>query len=160
MRNHEVFVLFPNVSGSNLEGRKFDLPKDFEGELNLVFVPFQQWHQAWVDRWLPFAKSLTQKFPGLRVYETPTLARFGSIQRWWIDQGMRLGIPDRAVRESTITLYLDKAAFRKSLAMPSENTIYALLIKRNGEIVWRSEGEFSDAKSRDLAKVIATQVVL
>ena len=35
---------FPKVSGSNLEGRKFNVPGDFEGERNLAFVPFQRWH--------------------------------------------------------------------------------------------------------------------
>jgi hypothetical protein len=155
-----VFVLFPNVSGANLEGRKFNLPKDFEGELNIIFVPFQQWQQGWVNQWLQFANALVKKYPGVRAYELPTLSRMGAIQQWWIDQGMRMGIPDRAVRESTITLYLDKAGFRKALNMPSEGTIYILLVKRNGEIVWRSEGQFSEAKGRELATAIAGEVVL
>ena len=28
-------VRFPDVTGSNLEGRKYNLPNDFEGELNI-----------------------------------------------------------------------------------------------------------------------------
>jgi hypothetical protein len=153
-------VLFPKVSGANLEGRKFNLPADFEGDLNLVLVPFQQWQQMWVNGWLPAAKALMQKHSELRVYELPTLTNMGAIQRWWIDNGMRLGIPDKRTREMTITLYLDKPAFRKALGMPTENTIYALLVRRNGEIVWRSEGEFTAEKSRAMANAVLGQVVL
>jgi hypothetical protein len=156
----EKGVLFPKVSGANLEGRKFNLPADFEGELNLVLVPFLQWQQMWVNGWLPAAKALMQKHPELRIYELPTLANMGAIQRWWIDNGMRLGIPDKRTREMTITLYLDKPAFRKSLNMPTENTIYVLLVRRNGEIVWRGEGEFTADKGRDLANAVLGQVVL
>jgi hypothetical protein len=153
-------VLFPNVSGANLEGRTFNLPADLEGEVNLLLIPFLQWQQAWVNGWLPAAKALMQKHPELRAYELPTLTRMGAIQRWWIDNGMRLGIPDKRIREMTITLYLDKPAFRKTLNMPTENTIYALLVRRNGEIVWRSEGEYNETKGREMANAVLGQVVL
>lgn len=153
-------MLFPKVTGSNLEGRTFNLPADFEGELNLLLIPFQQWQQTWVNGWLPAAKALMQKHREMRAYELPTLTNMGAIQRWWIDNGMRLGIPDKRTREMTITLYLDKPAFRKALDMPSEDTIYALLVRRNGEIVWRSEGEFNEAKGRALSSAVLAQVVL
>jgi hypothetical protein len=156
----EGVVLFPKVSGANLEGRKFNLPADFEGELNLVLIPFQQWQQAWVNGWLPAAKALMQKHPELRAYELPTLTDMGAIQRWWIDNGMRLGIPDKRTREMTITLYLDKPSFRKALGMPTENTIYALLVRRNGEIVWRGEGEWNETKGREMANAVLGQVAL
>ena len=153
-------MLFPKTSGANLEGRKFNLLVDFEGELNLVLLPFQQWQQTWVNGWLPAAKALMQKHGELHVYELPTLTNMGAIQRWWIDNGMRLGIPDKRTREMTITLYLDKRAFRKALDMPTENTIYVLLVRRNGEIVWRSDGEFNEGKGRDLANAVLGQVVM
>lgn len=153
-------MLFPNLSGSNLEGRKFNLPADLEGELNLLLIPFQQWQQTWVNGWLPAAKALMQKHPKLRAYELPTLTNMGAIQRWWLDNGMRLGIPDKRTREMTITLYLDKPAFRKTLNMPTENTIYALLVRRNGEILWRDEGQLNEAKSRALSNAISSRVTL
>ncbi len=37
-----------------------------------------------------------------------------------LNEGMRAGIPERATRAHTITLYLDKAAFRQALAIPDE----------------------------------------
>jgi hypothetical protein len=37
---------FPNVSSSNLEGQKFNLPKDFEGKLNIVVIAFRRLHRG------------------------------------------------------------------------------------------------------------------
>jgi hypothetical protein len=148
-------VKFPTVSGSNLEGRKFTLPRDLEGELNLVFVPFQRWHQDWVDTWVPEAKSLAQAYPGLRYYELPTLPRMNFLYRTSLDLGMKMGIPDRAAREATITLYLDKEEFRRALEIPTEETIVPLLITRQGDILWRTEGPHTPEKARSLLQAVA-----
>lgn len=146
---------FPRVEGSNLEGRKFTLPGDLEGERNLLFIPFQRWHQAWVDTWVPFARQLSETVPGLRYYELPTLPRMNPIYRMSLDYGMKMGIPDRAAREATITLYLDKEAYRSALAIPTEETVVTLLVTRNGEILWRTEGPFTPEKGASLTSLLA-----
>lgn len=141
---------FPKVSGSNLEGRKFQLPRDFEGAINLAIVPFQRWHQDVVDTWAPALGGLVQAMPGFRFYELPTLWRMNPLYRWGIDAGMRAGIPDRSTREITITLYLDKDAFRRQLEIPNEETIHLLLVTPQGEINWRTTGEASPEKLASL----------
>ena len=147
--------MFPKVSGSNLEGRKFQLPGDLEGEINLIFIPFQRWHQDWVDTWVPSAKEIMQKFAGLRYYELPTLPRMNFVYRMSLDYGMKTGIPDRSAREATITLYLDKEAYRRALDIPNEETVVVMLITRQGEILWRTEGPCSPEKAADLERAVA-----
>ena len=146
---------FPKVSGSNLEGRRYRLPGDLEGELNLLFIPFQRWHQDWVDTWVPFARELQAEIQGLRYYELPTLPRMNPFYRMSLDLGMKMGIPDRAAREATITLYLDKDAYRQALQIPSEETIVVLLIDRMGTVLWRTEGPFDDTKAADLRALLS-----
>lgn len=141
---------FPKVSGSNLEGRSFQLPRDFEGAINLAIVPFQRWHQDVVDTWTPALGELVRAMPGFRFYELPTLWRMNPIYRWGLDAGMRAGIPDRSTREITITLYLDKDAFRRELEIPNEETIYLLLVTPQGEIIWRTTGEATPEKLAEL----------
>jgi hypothetical protein len=146
---------FPKVSGSNLEGRKYQLPDDLEGEINLLFIPFQRWHQEWVDSWVPLAKELQAKVPGLRYYELPTLPRMNPLYRMSLDMGMKMGIPDQAAREATITLYLDKDAYRKALRIPTENTVVVMLVDRAGTILWRTEGAFDEGRAADLRGFLA-----
>ncbi len=65
----------PDVSGYNLERQKMRFPANFDGQLNLVFIAFQRWHQDVIDGWVPSVAQLSQMFPSLRYYEFPTLPR-------------------------------------------------------------------------------------
>lgn len=136
---------FPNVQGSNLEGRRFNLPRDFEGETNLVLIAFEQWHQPIVDTWMPFTQALMAEFPGVRRYELPTIQKMGWFNERMLDYWMRVGIPDVNTRRTTITLYLDVAPFCQALELPTSGQIYALLVNRDGEVLWRAGGGFTPA---------------
>lgn len=149
--------MFPRVHGDNLERRPFVLPDEFEGERNLVLIAFKREQQFDIDSWIPVAQRLARDHPDFRYYELPTISRNLPLARWWLDGAMRAGIPDRAAREATITLYLDKAAFRDTLQLPHENTIYALLVDRGGRVLWRAEGACTDDKARELERALAGQ---
>jgi hypothetical protein len=152
--------MFPAITGSNLERRRFDLPGDFEGDLNLVIVPFQMHHQTWIDVWVPHLKRMLAGKSGVRVYELPTLERFDPIRRWFIDGGMRAGIPDRNTREATITLYTDKRAFRQALDIPNEDTIHLLIVDRQGRIHGRVEGRYAPEKLATLDAALREKMLV
>lgn len=141
---------FPNVKASNLEKRELNLPADFEGERNLLLVAFEREQQKDVDTWLREMKRFEEMDPGFRYYELPTIQRPNALMRWFIDSGMRRGIPDRKARERTITLYLDKKPFLDSLRITDQKKIYAFLVDRTGNLLWKSEGLFDEAKGVSL----------
>ena len=145
---------FPTVTGSNLQRQKLTLPQDFQGEQNLVFIAFQQWQQAQVDTWIPFARQLEATHSGVRYYELPTIRRLNALSRTFVNEGMRAGIPDPVARERTITLYLDKIAFRRDVQLPGEEDIHVLLVDRQGRVLWRAEGSFTADKGESLAETI------
>ena len=134
---------FPAVSGENLNGKRFDLPRNFEGALNLVVIAFQREQQRDVDGWMPFLKTLAKDRDDVRIYELPTLGRRYRIMRPIIDGGMRGGIPDSRVRAITITLYIDKAPFRRALEIPDEDHIYVIAVDREGRVHARAAGLFT-----------------
>ena len=146
---------FPAVRGSSLSGREYSLPADFEGEVNLVLVAFQRWQQELVDTWLPTARRLAETYPTLRYYELPTISRLNFLARAFIDSGMRAGIPDPTARATTITLYLDKLSFRQALELPEEETIYVMLVDRQGQVLWRADGAFAPETGQELEQAIA-----
>ena len=148
-------TLFPAVHASNLNGRRFDLPADFEGDRNLVILAFQRQQQALVDSWSPAIANLLARYADLCFYELPTISRGNPLFRAWLDGAMRGGIPDRQAREHTITLYLDKAAFRQALNLPHEETIYILVLERGGHVLWRGQGEYTEHVGRELERVLA-----
>lgn len=148
-------VRFPQVSGANLERKRLDLPQDFEGQVNILFVAFQQWQQGEVNTWIPAAQDLEATYPGVRYYELPTIRPLNRLAQAFINGGMRAGIPDRLARQRTITLYLDKDTFRQALDMPDEDHIYVLLMDDSGQVLWRERGVFSAEKGAALEAQIA-----
>lgn len=146
---------FPRVEGANLEGRRFILPADFEGAFDVVVVAFQREQQRDVDGWMPFLKGLAAERSDLRVYELPTLERRYRPMRQIIDGGMRRGIPDAAVRAATVTLYVDKSAFRRALRLGDEDRVYVLLVDRAGRVHWRADGPFDATVADGLRRHLA-----
>lgn len=141
---------FPEVSGYNLMREEFIFPKDFQGEYNLVLIPFQQIQQRDVNTWIPPAQELERTVPGLVYYELPTIYELPTLSRTFINEGMRAGIPDQTARERTITFYLDKEEFKKALDITTEAEIQIFLVDREGNILWREEGLYSLEKEQSL----------
>jgi hypothetical protein len=145
---------FPTVTARDLLRRQVTLPTDFEGERNVLLIAFQQRQQSLIDTWLPFVQQLEQTQQGVCYYELPVIQRLNVLARTFINEGMRAGIPDRLARERTITLYLDKALFRRTLDIPHEEDIYVLLVDRQGKVLWRSQGAFTPEKGEALAQAL------
>lgn len=146
---------FPHQTGSNLEGRKFDLPRDFAGDLNIVLIAFEQWQQRWIDSWMPFVKQMKAQYDRIEAYELPVINRMGWVRERMLDYGMKLGIPDKGVRQTTITLYTDVVDFCGDLRLPSTRTIYVVLIDRGGEVRAGVEGRYTPETGMLLRNAIA-----
>ncbi len=134
---------FPELESKNLLGDALTLPQDFEGTWNVVLVAFKRWQQAQVDTWLPFLKHLMADREDVRTYELPVIEQMNFLARGFINQGMRMGIRDEDALRRTITLYLDKDAFREALDLPDEDEIYVLLLDDTGDVIWRARGSYT-----------------
>jgi hypothetical protein len=147
-------VHFPTVSGYNLDREEFEFPRDFAGELNLLFIPFLQRQQSTVNTWIPYAQELEIRFSGVVYYELPTIDRMPTLSRTFINEGMRAGILDQKSRERTVTLYIDTKEFMKAMGIPSKNDVHTVLVNRNGDILWRTTGDFDDGKGEELLQAV------
>jgi hypothetical protein len=151
-------VQFPTVSGSNLNRQELEFPRDFRGDLNLLFVPFLQPQQVIVNTWVPFADTLESSFTEFAYYELPTIDELPALSRTFINEGMRAGIPDARARERTVTLYIDMVRFMRALGISSKNEVHVLLVDRQGVILWRTTGSFDEETGRALAQTIRSHL--
>jgi len=145
---------FPNVSGSSLDGKRFNLPRDLKGKVNIVIIAFRREQTDIIEPWATPLKEIMRADPSLEVYELPTLSRGYSPFRWWIDGGMRAGIVDEEARRRTITIYTNKRNFKVQLGIPNEETIYIFLVGKDGRIITRVQGDFTEEKHRQLQNAI------
>lgn len=144
-------VRFPTLVTDDLNGQRQELPHGLPGELKLFVVAYRMEHQRDVDPWITAALRLEQRHAAFRVYELPTLSQRWASAKQWIDDGMRSGIPDRAARARTLTLYLDTEAFNRALALTTQRDIHALLVDADGRVVWRRTGPPDEGTAMALA---------
>ncbi len=144
---------FPEIEARGLDGRTYSLPEELRGEQNVLLVAFHRSQQRVIDVWLPPLLELENRLPGVRVYELPTISRSWSAMRWFIDGGMRGGIPDPAARARTLTAYTDVGHVVSALGLPGTDKIAVVVVDRHGRIGWQGGGDFDDDQ---LAQVAAT----
>jgi hypothetical protein len=65
---------------------------------------------------------------------------------------MRGGISDSGMRSRVVTLHIDKGPFNQALEVEDESQVYLFLVERDGRILEKVEGRFSEDKWQHLMK--------
>lgn len=142
---------FPTMEGIDLMGDERVIPDSFAGDLNIVAVAFEREQQADVNTWIAEMDALMGAYEDLRFYEIPVIYEVSAPYRFWINNGMRSGIPSDAARERTITVYTEREPFLETMDM-SVDQITVLLLDDSGQIVWRADGALTDEALEGLKK--------
>lgn len=150
---------FPPLKSETLGKLAMRLPLDFQGERNLLLIAFRREQQKDIDTWLAQMKRYEGIDKGFRYYEIPTIEKENPFMRWFINTGMRHGIPDKKARERTITLYIEKEPFENSLRIPDEKNIYAMVVDHSGNVLWRATGPYDEASGKRLQEFLEKSVV-
>ncbi|MGB5433213.1 MAG: hypothetical protein WBO21_09395, partial [Acidimicrobiia bacterium] len=122
---------FPEIEGTSLSLVEHQIPGTLAGEVNLLLIAFRQWQQRDVNTWVPTAVALAAEYASFRAYELPVISKAYRPVSGFIDGGMRSGIPDPGVRDSTITIYLDRKRFLRALDIDSVGEIVPMLVTPN-----------------------------
>jgi hypothetical protein len=142
---------FPTFAAKDLAGTALTLPKDLPGDRTILLVAFERHQQDDIDTWTQGMHLLGSKLAWL---ELPVIQNPGAFMRWFIDGGMRRGITDHEIWKHVVTLYIDKAAFKKAVGIESEKTVYALVVDRQGHVLATVTGDYSEAGAAKLLDAI------
>ena len=123
------------------------LPDGLNGEFNLLLVGYGPWHWWQFDSWLPFVRRLEGAFRQFRFYIVPVI-EFGRMQIPTAD------LPTQVSGTRVLTIDSDHRRLREWLDIISELNISALLVKRDGTILWRESGVWTTDKADSLDSVL------
>jgi len=126
--------IFPTITAKNLNKKKVAIPDDFSQKNLIAIVAFQRWHQDLVDESIENLEKENVN-DNHHIIEVPVVKQFSKLRRMRLDGVMRAGITDYDIRQRTITAYLDKQAFRSSLSIPNEDTIYWFLVNHATKVI-------------------------
>ena len=147
--------IFPTIIGKNLNKQVTAIPDDFSEQPLIVIAAFQRWHQNLVDQSMENLDKMNMNETHT-IIEVPVIKKSSMLQRMRLDGLMRAAISDVGVRQRTITVYLDKQAFRDSLNIANEDTMYWFLVDHaTKSILLRGSGIMT---SEDISQ-IKTQMV-
>lgn len=142
---------FPTVQGKSLSGDLVSIPDRFAGKNTLVLVGYEQRAQFDIDRWILGALQAEVK---VEIVELPTIAgMLPQMVQGFIDNGMRSGIP-KADWGSVVTVYEDAPKIIEALGNDRPQSAYAVLLDRQGRILWTSNIGYSATQVLELKTLV------
>jgi hypothetical protein len=148
-------AVFPSVTSYSLDKQKVNLPGGMEGQTDLLLVSFKPEQQKDVDSWLPAAQALQHSNFQFRYYELPVFGKENFIFRWWDSSSLRTDETDPEILHWIVPLFVDRQKLTKDLDVPNQKQVVALLINRQGRILWRSYGPMTRDKRASLMTAAA-----
>jgi ATP10 protein len=149
-------VIFPNVSGYNLAKDKVIFPSGMQGQTDLLLISFAPEQQKDIDSWLPVAQALQHTNFQFRWYELPISNKENFVFRWWETSSIRSDQTDPETWPWVVPLFVDRHKFREDLAIPNPKQVVALLVNRQGRILWRASGPLTSDKRASLMAAAGT----
>ena len=58
------------------------------------------------------------------------------------------------MRAATLCAYIDLPPFARTLQLPSYDSIYLFLLDQSGEILWRGQGPYDQARLAELTATV------
>ena len=146
---------FPDIQAASLNDTEFHLPENLGGRMDLVLISFAREQQETVDTWLPEARKMEATHAKFRYYQLPTMARENIFYRWWFNAALRSNTTDKELRDRTLTAYVNKHKFLRSLHIANDKNVVAVLIDQSGRVYWRAEGPYTEQQGQALTAALA-----
>lgn len=144
--NDSSHAQFPLVSGENLNGKTFHLPQELPGERTLVLIAFEREQQVTLDTWSQGLDLINSEIPWI---ELPVISTPYVLGSFFIEQGMRRGIPNPKIRDHVITVYTDREAFATSMGFDYDKQgAYVAVIERSGKKLGVVKGPYDENKAK------------
>lgn len=137
---------FPRLTGYSLDKQKVKLPDGMAGSIDLLLISFAPEQQKDVDSWLEAAQALQHTNFQFRYYELPVEGRENFVFRWWDTSSLRSNETDPQTWPWIVPLFVDRGKLAHELEIPNTKQVVALLVDRQGHILWRASGPMTPDK--------------
>ena len=148
-------LLCPIVHGSSVGQHDLVLPRDLAGKPAVVVVTFGQDQQIEADSWLPLVQDIQSANPGIGYKEISVSDINDRLTRGTVDAYYSFAVQDPQVYENTVVLCAKRSSFMRALHLPTDHTIYTLLLDASGHVRWRSAGIMTPLHGEELREVVA-----
>ena len=143
-------MYFPTLTGATLDHGPLIIPYGLAGEFNLLLMAFSPAQQFELNSWLPHLDKAMRLYPHLGFHVLATLPELDEGYQKSIHTNLQEEVREPLLRPAMVSLFVDKARLFQALDIPHDRTTYLLLIEREGEIHWRTQGYATSDKRHHL----------
>lgn len=131
----------PPAEGVRLDGTAFALPSGLGAAATLVVVSFEDDAAPLAGQWARLGSRLAEALPGLDVLDlvvlSPRVRLLGDVALL----GLRARAEASGRTGRTAVVYTKRKPFRRALGASKASGVTALLLRPDGEVTWRGDGE-------------------
>jgi len=142
--------VFPQVTAYNLAKQKVTFPGGMAGKTDLLLISFAPEQQKDLQSWLEAGQAIQHTNFQFHYYELPVEGRENFVFRWWESSSMRSDETDPESWPWIVPLFVERHTFTAALQIPNEKQVVALLVDRQGHILWRASGPMTPDKRASL----------
>lgn len=148
---HAILIgkTFPTIAAETLAGNKMSYPDSIMGKTTLISIAFVREAQSQIDSWANPFETRFQGREDIRYYEIPMLSGKWKLMSFFIDGGMRSGIP-KGKHNNVSTYYGDLRPYLTALNIQDTDLAYLFLLDDQGKIQWHDQGFASEEKLQQL----------
>jgi hypothetical protein len=149
-----VMGRMPAVSAQRLDRMTVPIPEGLPAERTLALITFKGAQRADVERWIDGLRlrdsGNTVAWMRMPVLEDPGNAAARSA----IENRLLAKYPGADERAQLVPIFTDRAAFIRSVGLGSTDQVHAIVVGRNGEVLARAGGEFTEDKAEALLETL------
>ena len=150
---------FPNIEGKTLEGQSISLPKGTNGKVTLVAIAYSKKSDDDLKDWLkpiynnfinpPKSSFIPIQPYDVNIYFIALLKGIAKTAKGKIQSNLNKNL-DPVYYSHTIISTSEFKPLKKALQFSKKNLPYFFVLNPNGEIVYRTEGAYSNSKMQEI----------
>jgi hypothetical protein len=151
-----VMGRLPAMNAKRLNQQPIALPQGLPAGRTLALVAFQRGHRDEIESWI---KGLQLRdSDAIAWLKMPVLDDPGSeTARSDIESGMRARHNTEGDRARLVPVFTNRDAFMRAAGLTGSDHAWVLVIGRDGQVLARAEGEYSEEKGHALRETLLVQ---
>jgi hypothetical protein len=143
----------PAMNVKRLNQQPIALPRDLPAGRTLALVAFDRGHRGEIESWIKGLR--LRENTGIAWLKMPVLDDPGSeTARSDIESRMRARHSAEVDRARLVPVFTNRDAFMRTAGMSGPDHAWVLVIGRDGQVLARAEGEYSEEKGQALRETL------
>jgi hypothetical protein len=153
----QVGATLPRIEGTTLNDQKVVLPDSSRYQAIVLILGFSHKSAEQTDGWGErLAKDYASQ-PAVGYFEVPVLQSAPGMVRPMILHGMRKGTPV-AAQGHVLPVSQHEPELKKVSGYKEPDDAYAMVVNRDGRIMWQGHGAVTDASYAELVRAVSSLI--